>query len=135
MSESETQNGWYAEDAATFGDRLAAAREQSGLTQKTLAQRLGVKTAVIAAWEDDVKEPRANRLSMLAGLLNVSMMWLINGEGEGIDAPVDPAQGASELSDILVEMRLMRADMLQKAEKLGRLEKQMRRLLARPIDA
>ena len=63
------------------------------------------------------------------------MMWLINGEGEGIDAPVDPAQGASDMSDVLVEMRMLRADMLKKAEQVGRLEKQMRRLMARSVDA
>ena len=34
-----TEN-WYAEDAATFGDRLAAAREAAGLTQAELAKRI-----------------------------------------------------------------------------------------------
>lgn len=27
---------WYSQDAATFGDRVSAAREQSGLTQRIL---------------------------------------------------------------------------------------------------
>jgi len=126
---------WYGPDAATFGDRVAAAREQASMTQEALAKRLGVRIATLKSWEEDLSEPRANRLSMLAGLLNVSMMWLINGEGEGIDAPVDPAQGASDMSDVLVEMRMLRADMLKKAEQVGRLEKQMRRLMARSVDA
>ena len=30
-------------------------------------------------------EPRANRLSMLAGLLGVSVMWLLHGEGDGVE--------------------------------------------------
>ena len=78
---------WYGPEAATFGDRVAAAREQTGMTQAMLAKRLGVRLATLRGWEEDLSEPRANRLSMLAGLLNVSMMWLINGEGEGVDAP------------------------------------------------
>jgi len=34
---------WFSEEAATFGDRLAAAREDAGLSQKALAERLGVR--------------------------------------------------------------------------------------------
>ena len=76
---------WYGPEAATFGDRVAAAREQTGMTQAMLAKRLGVRLATLRGWEEDLSEPRANRLSMLAGLLNVSMMWLIDGEGEGVE--------------------------------------------------
>lgn len=130
-----TDIDWYGPDAATFGDRVAAAREQAGLSQEALAKHLGVRLNTLKDWEEDLSEPRANRLSMLAGLLNVSMMWLINGEGEGIDAPVDPAQEATEMSELLVEMRALRSDMLKKAEQVGRLEKQMRRLMANPSNA
>ena len=119
---------WYGPEAATFGDRVAAAREQAGMTQAVLAKRLGVRVATLRAWEDDHSEPRANRLSMLAGVLNVSMMWLINGEGEGIDDPRDAV--TSDVAEILAEMRALRADMLKKAETMGRLEKQLRGMMA-----
>jgi len=120
---------WYGQDAATFGDRVAAAREAAGMTQKQLAKRLGVKLSTLQGWEDDLSEPRANRLSMMAGLMNVSMMWLINGEGEGLAAPVEAGQVPDDLADLLVEMRDMRADLLARAEKLGRMEKRLRRVL------
>ncbi|WP_299615342.1 helix-turn-helix domain-containing protein [uncultured Tateyamaria sp.] len=124
---------WYSADAATFGDRVAGAREQAGMSQKQLAKRLGVRLATLKSWEDDLSEPRANRLSMMAGLLNVSMMWLINGEGEGLDPPVDdPA--SSDLREILTEVRDMRADMLSRAEQLGRLEKKLRAVMQTPAD-
>ncbi len=124
---------WYGPEAATFGDRLAAAREQTGMTQAALAKRLGVRLATMRSWEDDRSEPRANHLSMLAGLLNVSMRWLINGEGMGIDAPAEVVPG--DLGTMLAEMRVLRADLLSKAETMGRLEKQLRRMLAEPTDA
>jgi len=76
---------WYSEDAATFGDRLAAAREAAGLSQKAMAERLGVKMGTYRNWEDDASEPRANRLTLLAGMLGVSMRWLMTGEGQGPD--------------------------------------------------
>lgn len=125
---------WYGPDAATFGDRLAAAREQAGLTQGALAKRLGVRLATLRKWENDMSEPRANRLSMLAGVLNVSMMWLINGEGEGIDAPAEEDFSVNDLSGVLVEIRTLRADMLKKAEMMGRLEKRMRQMMGTASD-
>jgi transcriptional regulator with XRE-family HTH domain len=125
----QAETDWYGPEAATFGDRLAAARESAGMTQGVLAKRLGVRLATLRAWEDDHSEPRANRLSMLAGLLNVSMMWLMTGEGEGIDAPGDDDSSRSDLTALLKDMRQLRADMQKKTEEMGRLEKRMRRLL------
>ncbi|KIC50767.1 helix-turn-helix domain-containing protein [Tateyamaria sp. ANG-S1] len=126
--------GWYSAEAATFGDRVAGAREQAGMTQKQLAKRLGVRLATLRSWEDDLSEPRANRLSMMAGLLNVSMMWLINGEGEGLDAPVEEEPLTADMRDLLTEVRDMRSDMLARAEQLGRLEKKLRAAMQAPSD-
>ena len=76
---------WYGPETATFGDRLSAAIEKSGMTQKLVAKRLGIKLVTLKSWEQDISEPRANRLSMLAGLLGVSVMWLLHGEGDGVE--------------------------------------------------
>ena len=117
---------WYSADTATFGDRLAGAREAAGLDQKGLADKLGVKQAVIQAWEDDLKEPRANRLQMVSGIVGVSMSWLLTGEGDGPDAPDDQNQLDSNIVDLLAEMRGLRAQIALSGEKLGRLEKRLR---------
>lgn len=118
---------WYGPDAATFGDRLAGAREAAEMTQSQLARRLGVKKATLAGWEHDLSEPRANRLSMLAGLLNVSIIWLLTGEGDGAPAPNTPsATEACDLREALAEMRAIRADMRAASERLARLEKRLR---------
>ena len=61
---------YYSEEAATFGDRVAAAREALGFNQLEFAERLGVLQETLADWEDDRAEPRANRLQMLAAMLN-----------------------------------------------------------------
>jgi len=118
---------WYGPDAATFGDRLAAARENAKMTQAQMARRLGIKASTLKAWEQDLSEPRANHLSIMAGVLNVSMMWLMNGEGEGLDAPlVDDSVSEADLGAILRDMRDLRVTISQSAEKLGRLEKRLR---------
>lgn len=125
---TEVDQNWYAPEIATFGDRMTAAREAAGMTQDALAKRIGVKKATLRSWENDLAEPRANRLSMLAGLLSVSMMWLINGEGEGIDGPEAETMPA-HMSEIIYEIRGMKADMHRKAEQLARLEKRLRTIM------
>lgn len=125
----DAKDDWFSEERATFGDRLAAARDGAGLSQKDLAKRLGVKVKTIVAWENDISEPRANRLQMLAGLLNVSLMWLLNGEGDGVEPPgADPAL-AQDARTILLEMRDLRGDIDKAADRLARLEKQLRKHL------
>lgn len=124
--EDTPQDDWYSPDSATFGDRVAAAREQGGMTQAQLARRLGVKASTLRSWENDLSEPRANRLSMMAGLMNVSMMWLLNGEGAGVSNPDDETELSTDVNKLLFEMRELREVMATSAEKLARLEKRLR---------
>lgn len=120
--------GWYSNDSATFGDRVAAAREALGMTQKALAARLGVAIKTIEKWEDDLSEPRANKLQMLAGVLNVSMPWLLMGEGPGLDEP-SGGEAVAEVGDILTEMRQLRGTLIQTGERLAVLEKRLKTTL------
>ena len=124
---------WYGPEAATFGDRLAAARDQAGMTQTDLAKRLGVKLSTLKKWEDDLLEPRANRLSIMAGVLNVSLVWLLTGEGEGVSDPDDTDLMTPDINDLLIELREMKATMKANAEKLGRLEKKLRLKLSEAV--
>ena len=125
------ETDWFGPDAATFGDRVAGAREYAGMTQVQLARRLGVKKATIVAWEDDMSEPRANKLSMMAGLLNVSIMWLLTGEGDGMDTTSLTGEVDSELNDLVVELRAIRGEMRAGSERLARVEKTLRLKLER----
>jgi transcriptional regulator with XRE-family HTH domain len=130
MAESGTDENWYAADVATFGDRLAGAREAAGLTQEALAQRLGVRLTTVQAWEEDLAEPRGNRLQMLAGMLNVSLRWLLTAEGDGLDAPAEPAGPlAPEGIAALAELARLQARTLALAADIGQMEKRMRHLL------
>lgn len=124
---------WYSPETATFGDRLAAARESENMTQAQMARRLGIRASTLRGWEEDLSEPRANHLSMMAGVLNVSMMWLLNGEGEGLTAPVDAEnQIDADLNSLLQDMRDLRVTMSKSADHLARLEKRLRIALKEP---
>jgi len=119
----------YSEGAATFGDRLALARESQNLTQEQLAKRLGLRVQTIRNWEFDRSEPRANRLQMIAGFLNVSMIWLLTGEGEGGPALHGAASTVSaELSALLGEIRDIRLSNVKANDRLAKLEKRLREM-------
>ena len=117
---------WYGPDKATFGDRLAAARENSNLSQNDLAKRLGGKNSTIKSWENDNSEPRANRLSMLAGLLNVSITWLISAEGSGVEAPSKLDRSADSLQEVVKELRILRLNMIKSVERIDKLEEKLK---------
>ncbi len=124
---------WYTNDASTFGDRVVAAREAHNLSSKALARHLGVATKTVDNWENDISEPRANKLQMLSGVLNVSIPWLLTGEGAEItgegaefDAETD---GTAALADLLTEVRSLRSEMVSAADRLGVLEKRLKKKL------
>jgi transcriptional regulator with XRE-family HTH domain len=126
MTESETAN-WYSAEAATFGDRVAGAREAAHLTQEELSRRLGVKLVTVRNWENDLSDPRANKLQMMAGMLNVSMRWLLTGEGDGVEAPLPPS--STDMNKALAELGRMRAQALALSQDMGHLEKRLRVML------
>ncbi|MDG0986889.1 MAG: helix-turn-helix transcriptional regulator [Paracoccaceae bacterium] len=117
---------WYGPDKATFGDRLVAAREKANLSQQDLAKRLGVKNSTIKSWENDNSEPRANRLSMLAGLLNVSITWLISAEGSGVEAPEKSDEMSNDLLDALTELTALRVNLLNNIDRINNIEKKLK---------
>lgn len=119
---------WYSNDAATFGDRIAAAREARQMSQKLLAKRLGVALKTIESWEDDASEPRANKLQTLSGILGVSIPWLLTGEGAGVvQLPEDDVSAG--IAGVLAEMRVLRTDMQRSSDRLALIEKRLKGVL------
>ena len=99
------------------------------MTRAQLARRLGIKKSTLMGWEQDLSEPRANKLSMVSGLLNVSMSWLLTGEGEGMSEPADVDLAVGDFAGVLNELRALRNEMRSNAERAARLEKKLRTLV------
>lgn len=72
-----------AEMADTIGGRISLARDTIGLTVEQISAVAGVTAETWANWENDRAEPRSNRLDMLARILQVSIAWLLGGQGAG----------------------------------------------------
>ncbi|MCA1336613.1 helix-turn-helix domain-containing protein [Pseudooceanicola marinus] len=120
---------WYSAENATFGDRIEAARSAAGMTQGQLAKRLGIKLGTLKSWEQDLSEPRANKLQMLAGVLGVSLAWLLSGEGDGVAPPDEGGELDATALATLQEMRELRSQMSGMADRLALLEKRLRQTL------
>ncbi len=129
MTDDDDSTNWYSGEHATFGDRLTAARQAQALGQAQLAHKLGVRLKTVQAWENDTSEPRANKLQMVAGLLNVSIRWLLTGEGEGVLEPASPDELAKDAETVLRDIQQMRTQMTQLATRMGRAEKRLRLIL------
>ncbi|MCO5146169.1 MAG: helix-turn-helix domain-containing protein [Aquamicrobium sp.] len=112
-------------DSGTLGGRLARARNAAGLSAAQLARRVGVQSATVQSWEDGRSQPHANRLPTLAGVLNVSLSWLLHGVGPA-PAEEDP-RTAQDLGPQLARLKRLHRET---AEIIVRLERHMDRIAA-----
>lgn len=105
--------------ADTLGGRISLAREAKALSVDSAARHLGVLVSSWNAWERDRDVPRANRLTMMAGVLGVSPSWLLTGRGKG------PPDGAAQ------ERAALRTEILEMLEEAEALNARLRRLASR----
>lgn len=69
----------------TFGYRLQMARLAAGISERQLADAAGVHRSTLRQWETRMTVPpkRDKETQVLAELLNVSVEFLVTGNGEG----------------------------------------------------
>ena len=69
---------------AAIAQRIAAAREQAGLTQPELGELMHVHYRTVQDWES-LKKPATpwDRMDELAAVTGVTKQWILHGEHEG----------------------------------------------------
>ncbi len=123
MSDPETsKDEFFNEDVATFGDRLEAARRAKGVSTEQLAEQLGVKIETIESWENDVSPPRANKLQMLSGLLDVSIVWLMSGKGNGTHDVIEGYDRPDSVNETLAEIKTLKRSLINTVDRIEKLE-------------
>ena len=122
---------YYNDNLATLGDRLFAARENSGLTQNELAKKIGIKTKTLISWENDTLEPNANKIQIISGFLNVSIIWLLSGLGSGVNVEENDLQPqfSKNIKDIVFEIQSIRLEQHKLFNRLSKLEKLLKNYL------
>lgn len=117
---------YYGDEVSTLGERISVARERAGLSQDELAKALAVRAEMLDTWENDTAEPRANRMTLLGGILGVSAGWLLYGMGEGVPAP-DDAEAPEDVTDTGLADRLLH-EMRETQEMQAKIAKRMARI-------
>lgn len=67
----------------TLGEKLQTLRQQKGLSQEQLAERLEVSRQSVSKWESGQSRPDMDKLVVLAELFGVSTDYLLKEDGEG----------------------------------------------------
>ena len=61
----------------TTGERIKTFRKHKGLTQKELAERMGVAPQTLAQWENNLRNPKYETLNRIAKELEISYLDLV----------------------------------------------------------
>jgi transcriptional regulator with XRE-family HTH domain len=85
-------------DSTTMGARIEQARRAKGLDLPQLARRIAVKSTTLQNWESDRSEPRPDKLTKLAGMLDAPLIWLITGETPEASRPVVSDAGTAAIA-------------------------------------
>jgi transcriptional regulator with XRE-family HTH domain len=96
--------------ADTLGSRIVQARSDMGLSRRQVAAQVGVNASTLESWEQGRVTPRANKLQVLCGVLNVSVAWLLEGESELFNQESGQGDGMDRLA-----AKLHRAVAIQKS--------------------
>lgn len=83
--------------AKAFGERLRKVREERFLSQRQLAEGIGIETAQISRYERGIALPNADTLADLAEFLRVGVGPLLLGEAEENNEASPPIRDISLL--------------------------------------
>lgn len=88
-------------DSKKIGALISARRKQQNMTQKDLADMLGVSNRAVSKWETGEGYPDISTLPALAEILNLSVEELLKGEAAETSGATEP--GASILDEYMFE--------------------------------
>ena len=69
----------YCQVMKSFGENLKYERKVAGLTQKQLAEKMGIKQQQLSRWEKDKIEPAVSSIVAIAKALDVDFNDLFDG--------------------------------------------------------
>ena len=82
----------------TLGQNIQAARKAKGLSQETLAEKIGVSRQALGKWEKDTALPGLDNLQALAAELGTGVDALLGAQAE---SPAAPAVTLDAMRDLL----------------------------------
>lgn len=82
----------------SMGEIISTLRKEKGMTQKDIADRLGITDKAVSKWERDIAFPDTATIPKLAEVLGVSVEELLQAK----TAPVSAAGKADKILDLVL---------------------------------
>lgn len=83
----------------SMGEIISTLRKEKGMTQKEIADQLGITDKAVSKWERDIAFPDTATIPKLAELLGVSVEELLNAKS----VPATGHKGAGYLADLIIK--------------------------------
>ena len=83
----------------TMGEIISTLRKEKGMTQKELADHLGLTDKAVSKWERNLSCPDINTLPKLADILDTSVEELLSASPR----PTEDHRGAGYLVDLILK--------------------------------
>lgn len=87
----------------SIGKRIIHYRTQRGMTQKALAEKMGISSTRLNYWEKDKREPDVKMINLLCKNLEIDPNRLLSEDAKTPPAPDVPEQGEEKVSMRAVE--------------------------------
>lgn len=106
-------------DAASIGQRITFARQRAGgMTQRDLAEAIGVSTRSLQNYENGTRVPW-KLLRSIAEVTGVDFEWLLHGDDDSAETAMSPEDELrAQMKALLEEMHEIRA-LLEQREDQG----------------
>lgn len=83
----------------SMGETISTLRKEKGMTQKDLADQLGITDKAVSKWERNVAYPDTATIPALAEILGVSVEDLLNAKA----APAPASRGADDILNLVLK--------------------------------
>lgn len=83
----------------SMGEIISTLRREKGMTQKQIADQLGITDKAVSKWERDIAFPDTATIPKLAEILGVSVEELLNAKA----VPTTGHKGAGYLTDLILK--------------------------------
>ena len=83
----------------SMGEIISTLRKEQGMTQKQIADQLGITNKAVSKWERDIAFPDTATIPKLAEILGVSVEELLNAKS----IPQTGHKGAGYLMDLILK--------------------------------
>lgn len=71
-----------------MSERIKTAMDRVRISQTDIANQLGISPQAVQQWVTGLTSPKGTRLAKLAGILDVSVEWLLSGKDDYIEGQV-----------------------------------------------